>query len=119
MSGFLVVDGKNVKTPAKFEVGIQDVSSADAGRTQDAIMHKNRVAQKITIALAWNATTPEETSEILTAFDPEYVDVSFINPKTNKRETRTFYSGDKAAPMKSWFVGGKWYSQVSFSIIER
>lgn len=119
MSSFLVVDGKEIKTPSKYDVGIQDISREDAGRTQDALMHKNRVAQKITIALAWNLTTPEETAEILTAFDPEYVNVTFWNPKTNTRETREFYSGDKTAPMKTWFVGRKKYSQVSFSIIER
>ena len=40
------VNGQWVKTPSAFNFGINDVSASDAGRTQDALMHKNRVARK-------------------------------------------------------------------------
>lgn len=116
---YLMVNGKAVKTPSKFEPVLRDISASDSGRTQDTLMHKNRMAQKWTISLAWNHPSPKETSEILTAFDPEYFDVSFINPKTNTRETRTFYAGDRSAPVKQWVVGRERYSQVAFDIIER
>lgn len=119
MSAFLMVNGKKVKTPSKYEPVLRDISASDSGRTQDAVMHKNRVGQKWTISLGWNNPSPEETSAILTAFDPEYFDVTFINPKTNTKETRTFYAGDRSSPMKQWFVGGERYAQVSFDIIER
>lgn len=116
---FLLVNGVPVKTPSKYHPVLQDISASDAGRTDDMVMHKNRVGQKWKISLAWNGTTPEETASILQAFDPEYFMVTFINPKTNSTETREFYSGDRSAPMKQWFVGGKLYEQISFDIIER
>lgn len=119
MSDFWKVDGKAIRAPSKFEVGIQDISSPETGRTRDAVMHKERVAEKITISVMWNLTTPEETAEILTAFRPVYVDIEFTNPQTNKMETKTFYTGDKKAPVKSWCVGRKRYTNVAFDIIER
>jgi len=47
----LTVDGVVMPCPSSFEWGLQDVSASDSGRTTDALMHKNRVAQKRTISL--------------------------------------------------------------------
>ena len=65
------VDGTEIKTPSSFSWGLQDVSSSESGRTQDSLMHKDRVAQKRKISLAWNNMTPKEAAAILQAFDPE------------------------------------------------
>ena len=50
----LKVNGVAVRCPSKFEWGLQDVSASESGRTDDALMHKNRVAQKRKIRLGWN-----------------------------------------------------------------
>ena len=42
----MLVDGVELPTPSTFEWGMIDVSASDSGRTQDAKMHKNRIAQK-------------------------------------------------------------------------
>ena len=113
------VDGEWIKTPSTFNWGLQDVSGSDAGRTQDAVMHKNRIAQKRKIDLAWANPTKEETHAILVAFNPEYVDVTYWDPLDGKNVTRTFYVGDRSAPVKTWYVGNQRYASVSFNIIER
>ena len=113
------VNGTAVKTPSSFSWGLQDVSDSASGRTQDSIMHKNRVAQKRKIQLAWNNPTKEETAAILQAFNPEYIDVTYPDAMSGTNETRTFYVGDRSAPMKMWTVNRKIYSQVSFDIVER
>lgn len=105
-------------SPSTFNPSIQKVSAPSAGRTQDAIMHTNYVAEKQTIALSFNGPSPQETARILTAFDPENIDVEYTNPKTNQLIVKTFYSGDKSAPVAIWTVNNKRYSQVSFNIIE-
>lgn len=115
----IFVDGVAIKTPSSFSWGLQDVSDSASGRTQDALMHKNRVAQKRKIQLAWNNPTKEEASAILQAFNPEYVNVAYPDAMSGANETRTFYVGDRTAPMKIWTVNKKMYSQVSFDIIER
>lgn len=115
----ITVDGVAVKTPSAFSWGLQDVSDSASGRTLDALMHKNRIAQKRKISLSWNHPTPQEAAAILQAFNPEYVRVRYPDALSGTNETRTFYVGDRSAPMKIWTVRNKRYSQVSFDIIER
>ncbi len=118
-SNMIRVNGRQIKSPSVFHPSLQDVSAADAGRTQDALMHKNRVAQKRKIQLAWNMCSPEEAHEILSAFADEYFRVTYYDPWDGDTVTRTFYSGDQDAPVKIWTVNSKRYEQVSFDIIER
>lgn len=118
-NNMLLVDGVKIKTPSTFSWGLQDVSSSDAGRTQDALMHKNRIAQKRKIDLAWAMPTPEEAHAILVAFNPEYINVTYWDPLAGGRITKTFYTGDKTAPVKIWTVNNKRYESISFNIIER
>ena len=111
-----------VKTPDTFNWGLQDVSSADAGRVNDAsaTMYKNRVTQKRKISLAWNDPDGSETAAILQAFNPEYFFVRYFDPMANAWETRQFYAGDRSAPYK-WIdiKGGTRLTTLSFNIIER
>lgn len=118
-TGMLAVNGTAIKTPSSMTIGFQDVSNSDAGRTQDAIMHKNLVARKRTISLSWNGVTQTEAHTILQAFYPEYFNVTYYDPLDGATVTRTFYSGDKSAPVKIWTVNNKRYESISFEIIER
>lgn len=113
------VDGVAIKTPSSFSWGLQDVSDSASGRTQDALMHKNRIAQKRKVSLSWNNPTKEEASAILSAFNPEYIKVKYPDAMSGNDETREFYVGDRSAPMKIWTIDHKRYSQISFDIIER
>ena len=118
-NSMIKVDGAWIQTPSVFNFKINDVSASDAGRTSDALMHKNRVARKRTISLKWNGCTPAQTHAILQAFAPEYFNVTYFDPLDNATVTRTFYAGDQDAPVKSWSINNKLYEQVSFDIIER
>ena len=113
------VDGVSIKTPSTFELSINDVSNSDAGRTQDGLMHKNRITRKRKIVLKWSNPTPEEAKAILDAFAPEYFNVTYPDPLTGTTVTKKFYSGDQSAPVKVWSVNQKIYSEVGFDIIER
>lgn len=106
-------------SPSEHSWGLQDVSDSNAGRTQDALMHKNRIAQKRKIALGWNNPDAKEVSRVLTAFNPEYVDVRYQDAMSGEEEERVFYVGDRSAPMSWWVVGHKKYSKLSFDIVER
>lgn len=115
----LWVDGVQMKTPSGFTWGLQDVSDSASGRTQDALMHKNRIAQKRQLSLSWMAPTPEETAKILQAFNPEYVEITYPDAMSGQNETRTFCVEDRSSPMKIWTIGNKRYESLSFDVIER
>ena len=63
--------------------------------------------------------TREETSKVLKAFNPEYIKVTYPDAMSGTDETRTFYVGDRSAPVKIWTIGNKRYESISFDLIER
>lgn len=119
MDELLIVDGVKVKAPSSLTWGLQDNSDSDAGRDNDDLMHKNRTSQKRKLNLSWNGPTPAETAAILQAFNPEYIEVTYNDAMSGEAETRTFYVGDRSAPVAIWTVNHKRYTSISFNIIER
>lgn len=115
----LKVDGVLMPCPSGFSWGLQDISAAESGRTEDTTMHKNRVGQKRKISLQWNAIDFATSSTILRAFNPEYVEVYYPDPLAGRYETRTFYVGDRTAPFKYYWVGNQRLEHLSFDIIEQ
>lgn len=115
----ITVDGVPVPCPSTYTFGLQDISAADSGRTDDTVMHKNRAGQKRTLSLQWNGKTWAETAQILQAFNPEYISVRYPDMLSGQYETRTFYVGDRTAPVKWWYVGKQMVESISFNVIER
>lgn len=115
----LWVDGIELKTPSGFSWGLQDVTDSASGRTQDALMHKNRVAQKRKLSLSWTAPTRQEAADILQLFNPEYINVTYPDTMSGKNETREFYVEDRSSPMKIWTIANKRYESLSFDLMER
>lgn len=114
------VNGVNCPDPSMYEFGLQDISNADSGRTQDATMHKNRIAQKRTISLEWHGVQWARTAQIMTMFNPEYISVTYPDMLSGTYETRVFYVGDRTAPVATWWdkAQGKLMSEVKLKIIE-
>lgn len=110
------VGGNAVPCPSKYDWKLSDVSSADAGRTEDALMHKMRIAQKVHIELEWQNVSDSVAQTILTAFNPEYISVNYYDYKANAFQTKTFYVGDRQVTTYSRRLG---ISTLSFNIIEQ
>lgn len=115
----ITVDGVEMPCPSTFDWSLQDVSLGESGRTDDALMHKNRIAQKRKLVLSWVGVDPETASKILTAFNPQYFDVRYFDALENRYVTREFYAGDRTAPIQFWWTGKRMFQSVSFDIIER
>lgn len=115
----ITVDGVAMPCPSSFTWGLQDISAAESGRTDDAIMHKNRVGQKRKLSLGWIAKDWQTTARIMRAFNPEYINVRYPDMLSGSYQTRTFYVGDRSAPVKYWLAGRKLIEQISFDIIEK
>lgn len=113
------VDGVDMPNPSSMKWSLQDVSIGDSGRDDKGYMYKGRVTQKVKIELSWSAVKPSVASTILSAFNPEYINVRYFDPKANAYQIKNFYVGDRSAPTKIWAVGQKIYETVSFDIIER
>lgn len=112
------VDGKAIiRSPSSYLWKLEDVSASDAGRTEDTVMHKKRVGQLVGLELSWQNVSTEVVSSLLKAFNPEYIEVCYLDAMEGKYMTSTFYVGDRSAPMYN-ATKGLW-SNVSFNLIER
>lgn len=115
----IYVNGVRVKTPSSAAWGLQDVSDSASGRTQDALMHKNRIAQKVKWSFEWWNITDSEAASILQAFNPEYINLRYHDPMQNEYVTKVFYVSDRTVPVKTYSIGSSIYTQISFDVIER
>lgn len=111
------VNGVAVATPSSYTYLLQDVSAADAGRTEDTVMDKMRIGQCVKLQMKWNGLTTSEVATILQAFNPEYITVTYLDAMTGDYRTSEFYVGDRSAPMYSALLGV--WENVAFNIIER
>lgn len=111
------VDGVAIKCPSVYQWKLQDISAADAGRTEDTVMDKMRIGQCVKLELQWNNITIEEASDILTRFNPEYINICYLDAMTGEYETKEFYVGDRSSPLYNCLKGV--WSNVSFNCIER
>lgn len=106
----------NLPVPSKYDWKLSDVSAANAGRTEDAKMHKLRIAQKVHIELEWQNVSDAVAQTVLTAFQPEYISVNYYDYKAMAFQTKTFYVGDRTV---SSYNRVKHISTISFNIIEQ
>ena len=116
---FWKVNGVTMPCPSTWQWGLQDVSLGESGRTDDAVMHKNRVAQKRKIQVGYNGIKDTVATTVLQAVNPEYIDVTYYDLLDGQTETRTFYVGDRTSPFKWWYDGNHTLESLTFDLIER
>ena len=102
--------------PSSYQWTQEDVSSADAGRTEDGRMHKKRLRSVVGIELAWRAIPISVASAVLRAFEPEYITVEYLDPKSGGYTTKTFYVGNRTAPLYNATLD--LWENISFKIVE-
>lgn len=116
---FWKVDGVTMPCPSTWQWGLQDVSAGESGRTDDALMHKNRVAQKRKIMVGYNGVNDETAGIVLRAVNPEYISVYYYDLMASDFQTRTFYVGDRSSNFKWWWDGKHILESLTFDLIER
>lgn len=97
-----------------------DIDASDAGRTQDALMHRGRVATKIRLDVTCRPLTAAEASIVLKAIKPEFVEVRCTDPEEGGIVTRTMYANNNPASfMLRKRDGTEWWSGITFPLVER
>lgn len=113
------IQGTTIKTPSSLTWGYSDLSSEESGRTLDGKSHKDIIAPKVKLECVWSNPTASETSALLLAVCPyAYRNVTYLDPMTNTEVTKSFYTGDKSAPVKTYALEDAIYTSVSFNFVE-
>lgn len=116
------VDGVSLPvTPSSFSWNQEDLSNASAGRSEDGVMHKNRIGMIRSAQLEWRNLPIETMQTIINMFSPEYIMVVYIDPATgegyNYRRREVFYVGNRSVAVKNAALNI--CEKLSFNIITR
>ena len=104
--------------PSSLTWSLERVSSADAGRTQDGVMHVEQIALKRKLEVNWNYVSASVATTIIKAMQHEYLDVTYYDYLTGSFETKEFYTGEISAPVYTFQSNRKLVSNVAFNLIE-
>lgn len=112
--------------PSEMTVTVQNISSADSGRSNTSgTMYNYVICKKRVIDVSWNNISSNEAHEILRrltvgADDNANVSVTYDGDPIDYGEvTRTFYYGDiSAAFQQVWISDRKTYSKLTLKLIE-
>lgn len=120
----LIIDGVDftgyLKASGGYAVKRNDVDGDNAGRTMDATMHRERRAVKMELTLACRPLTGAEAKRLLNAIYPEFVTVTYNDPRVGIREGVQMYSNN--VPSEFLFTkpdGTEWWDGIKFPLIER
>ncbi|MDY4971493.1 MAG: hypothetical protein SO101_14755 [Lachnospiraceae bacterium] len=120
MGTMIRVNGVYLKDPSFMSWGIKEIVNGENGRVEDGTMFKNVVAVKRKLSLGWNYPNSQEIADILQAFKPQYVKVTYHDAMDNELQTRTFYcTSDLSTPVQMWTAGKKLYSSITIDLEER
>ena len=118
----LVIGGVTMP-PLKAEgltIAKEKVWSANTGRAADGGMIGDLVAIKYTLKCEWPASiSREDVAKIDSAVSPAFFSVTFLDPGSNTRITRTFYAGTPTYPVYSYANGLPTYNGVAVDLIEK
>ena len=97
-----------------------DVEAANAGRMQNGLMQRDRVAIKYRWDVTCRPLTAEEQATVLTLIESEYVTVTYVDPTTNTTQTGTYYSNN----IPSTFAiidskGIEWWTGLAFPLVQQ
>ena len=114
------VDGAtDIPCPFSYAWELEDISGKGAGRTEKNVkMNKMRIGQVSAITLTWQGLTTAQAKKVLTAFNPEYIFVSLLDPFAGGYTSAVeFYVGNRSAALFD-AKRGLW-NDISFKIIRR
>lgn len=96
-----------------------DVDGEDAGRTLDAVMHRNRVGIKYRLDIICRPLTAGEASTLLAAIEPEFLDVVYDDPRSGSNTRRTVYSNNVPATILITRDNIDYWAGIAFPLIEQ
>ena len=97
-----------------------DVDGANAGRTLDGTMVRDRRAIKTRWDVTCRPLTASELSTILTLIQPEFVTLQYLNPVTNITATDQFYANNFPVQFSMITKGGvEYWTGLTFPLIQK
>lgn len=109
------INGVALPPPMSYSVEYNDLDSSDTGRSEDGMLHRNRVRASIAkIKVGWEQLTTEQADFILNAISSESFTVNYY---FGVQKTATMYAGSQSCELRHInYNKAKW--NISFDLIE-
>lgn len=99
----LQINNIDIADPNTLKWDIYDLDSEDgAGRNQEGLMFRDRVAVKRKLNCTWSPMEPAEMSILLKAMDNVFFTMRYPDAHDGMYRTGEFYVGDRSTPMYVW-----------------
>lgn len=114
----LTIAGVEVKDPSVFQVDLQDIDK-ESERNANGTMQRTRVAVKRKLTVEWGPLSNSEISKILKSVSDVFFTVKYPDPELGGIATKTFYTGDRSAPVLRVNKGVTRWEGLKTNLIER
>lgn len=92
------INNVSIKSPSTMSVVISDIDG-ETYRNAKGTMIRDRIATKRKLNLVWNALTVAEMKILLQAVKEPFFTVTYLDAQEGTEVTKTFYVGDRTAPV--------------------
>ena len=114
----LTIAGVDVKNPSVFQVDLQDIDK-ESERNANGTMQRTRVAVKRKLTVEWGPLSNSEISKILKSVSDVFFTVKYPDPELGGITTKTFYTGDRSAPVLRVNKGVTRWEGLKTNLVER
>lgn len=115
----LKINGVVVKSPSVLRYNLYDIDG-ESNRNLKGELIRDRIGTKVKLEVEWNYLTMSEISTILNAVSDVFFNVEYPDAKTGAVITKTFYVGDRTAPLlKKDSQGNYIWEGLKLSFIEK
>lgn len=119
MANFFTINGSAVTQPSDVTYNRYDLDSEESFRGLDGTMQRDRVATKIKLECSWNGLTASQMSQLLRSMEAVFFPITYFDPYSGGYTTKTFYVGDRSAPVYSVANGKVIFKSFSANFIEK
>lgn len=116
----LKINNVNVAAPSEFSVTVLDLDNGESTvRTADGTLNRDRIAVKRQIDITWPPLKWSDTSTLLQAMSGVFFEVYYPDPMTGQYVTKTFYAGNRPAPVAIVKDSEIYWGGLKVTLIER
>lgn len=115
----LKINGVAIATPSIFTVDISDIDGEGSNRNALGQMTRDRIATKIKLTCEWGPLNDSQISTLLKSVRNIFFTVEYPDPYEGSKNTKTFYVGDRSAPMYNCAGGKNLWSGIKMNFVEQ
>lgn len=120
-SNLLTINGREMPTPSKFNITLNDLDSEETGRSIDGNLHRDVIGRNFrTIDIEWKHMTRGDLQSFLNAVSATDFPVTYYDPISDATITKTMYAGNRKVDMYNYVLdnGQPIWLNISVSLIQ-